>query len=48
MALAAYAGSTAEEVSRVVELVGPVIGRLLSAMHRKRLRRFLAEVGGQT
>jgi len=45
MALTAYAGATAEEVSRVVEQVGPVIGRLLAAMHRKRLRLFLAEVG---
>ncbi len=46
MALAAYAGARAEDVSRVVELAAPVIGRLLSAMHRKQLRRFLAEVGG--
>jgi DNA-binding transcriptional MerR regulator len=45
MALAAYAGAGAEDLSRVVELVGPVIGRLLSAMHRKRLRQFLVEVG---
>jgi DNA-binding transcriptional MerR regulator len=47
MALSAYADSPAEDISRVVEQVGPVIGRLLSAMHRKRLRRFLAEVGGR-
>jgi hypothetical protein len=46
MALAAYAGAHAEDLSRAIELVGPVIGRLLSAMHRKRLRQFLAEVGG--
>jgi DNA-binding transcriptional MerR regulator len=44
LALAAYTGAHAEDVSRVVEEVGPVIGRLLSAMHRKRLRLFLAEV----
>jgi DNA-binding transcriptional MerR regulator len=46
LALRAYAGSPAEEVSRVVEQAGPIIGRLLSAMHRKRLRQFLAGVGG--
>jgi DNA-binding transcriptional MerR regulator len=45
MALRAYAGSPPEELSRMVELVGPVIGRLLGAMHRKRLRSFLAEAG---
>jgi DNA-binding transcriptional MerR regulator len=47
LALAAYANATAEDVSRVVEHVGPVIGRLLAAMHRKRLRLFLAEVEDQ-
>jgi DNA-binding transcriptional MerR regulator len=47
MALSTYAGAQARELSRVVELTGPVIGRLLSAMHRKRLRQFLAEAGGQ-
>jgi len=46
MALRAYAGSPADELSRMVELTGPVIARLLGAMHRKRLRRFLAEAGG--
>jgi DNA-binding transcriptional MerR regulator len=46
MALRAYAGSPPEELSRMVELTGPIIARLLGAMHRKRLRRFLAEVGG--
>jgi len=46
MALRAYADAPAEELSRVVERVGPVIGRLLGAMHRKRLRHFLAEFGG--
>jgi DNA-binding transcriptional MerR regulator len=45
LALDAYADAPAEELSRVVELVAPVIGRLLSAMHRKRLRRFLLDVG---
>jgi DNA-binding transcriptional MerR regulator len=46
LALRAYAGAPPEEISRMIELVGPVIGRLLGAMHRKRLRRFLAEFGG--
>jgi DNA-binding transcriptional MerR regulator len=46
MALRAYAGAPAEELSRMVEATGPIIGRLLGAMHRKRLRRFLAEAGG--
>ena len=45
LAMRAYEGAPAEEVSRVVEQAGPIIGRLLSAMHRKRLRQFLAEVG---
>jgi len=47
MALAAYSGAGAEELSRVVELTGPVIARLLGALHRKRLRQFLADVGGR-
>jgi len=46
LAVAAYADAQAEEVSGVIETVGPVIGRLLSAMHRKHLREFLASVGG--
>lgn len=46
MALRARAGAPAEELSHTVEQIGPVIGRLLGAMHRKRMRRFLAEVGG--
>jgi DNA-binding transcriptional MerR regulator len=46
LAMRAYAGSPVEEVSAVVEEAGPIIGRLLSAMHRKKLRQFLAEVGG--
>jgi DNA-binding transcriptional MerR regulator len=46
LAVAAYADAQAEEVSGVIEMVGPVIGRLLSAMHRKHLREFLASVGG--
>ena len=45
LALRAYAGATVDELSRVVEQTGPIIGRLLSAMHRKRLRQFLAEAG---
>ncbi len=45
LALRAYAGAPAEDISGVVEQAGPIIGRLLGAMHRKRLRQFLAEVG---
>ena len=45
MALRARAGAPAEDLSRMVEQVVPVIGRLLGAMHRKRMRSFLAEVG---
>ena len=45
LALRAYAGAPADEISAVVEQAGPIISRLLGAMHRKRLRQFLAEVG---
>jgi DNA-binding transcriptional MerR regulator len=45
MAMRAYHGARVEEISPVIELAAPVIGRLLSAMHRKRLRQFLAEAG---
>jgi DNA-binding transcriptional MerR regulator len=45
LALRAYSGAPPEEISRVVEQAGPIIGRLLSAMHRKRLRQFVAQVG---
>lgn len=48
MALRVHAGSPPEELSRMVESVGPVIGRLLGAIHRKRLRQFLADVGSGT
>jgi hypothetical protein len=47
MALRARAGAPAAELSRIVEQVGPVVERLLGAMHRKRIRQFLAEVGGR-
>jgi len=47
MVLQIYGGAQARELSRVIELTGPLIGRLLSAMHRKRLRQFLAAAGGQ-
>jgi DNA-binding transcriptional MerR regulator len=47
LAVAAYAGAHPEDVSRVIEQVGPVIGRLLGAMHRKHLREFLATVGSE-
>jgi DNA-binding transcriptional MerR regulator len=46
LAMRAYAGAPVDDISRVVEQAGPIIGRLLSAMHRKRLRQFIAEVGG--
>jgi DNA-binding transcriptional MerR regulator len=46
LALRAYDGAAVEEVSKVVEQAAPIIGRLLSAMHRKRLRQFLIETGG--
>jgi hypothetical protein len=42
LALQAYEGASAEQMSRMIERVGPIIGRLLGAMHRKRLRQFLA------
>jgi DNA-binding transcriptional MerR regulator len=45
LAMRAYGSAPAEELSRVVEQAGPIVGRLLSAMHRKRLRQFLAEKG---
>jgi DNA-binding transcriptional MerR regulator len=47
LALRARAGAPAADLSRTVEQIGPVIGRLLGAMHRKRMRRFLAEVGSR-
>jgi len=46
LALRAYAGARPEEISRVVEQAGPIVGRLLGALHRKRLREFVAQVGG--
>lgn len=46
LALESFREAGAKELSRVVELTGPVIGRLLVALHRKRLRQFLAESGG--
>jgi DNA-binding transcriptional MerR regulator len=42
LALRAGADSSPEELSKIVEIMGPVIGRLLAAMHRKQMRRFLA------
>ena len=45
LALRAYSGATVRRIVEVVEQTGPIIGRLLSAMHRKRLRQFLAEAG---
>ena len=46
LAMRAYEGAAVEEISRVVEQAAPIIGRLLSAMHRKRLRQFLLDAGG--
>lgn len=48
LALRAYAGAPVEEISSVVEMAAPVIGRLLAAMHRKRLRQFLVDAGSGT
>jgi hypothetical protein len=45
MALRAYEGAPVEDLSRMIEQAGPIVGRLLVALHRKRLRRFLADVG---
>lgn len=42
LALRAGADSSPEELSKIVEVMGPVIGRLLAAMHRKQMRQFLA------
>jgi DNA-binding transcriptional MerR regulator len=47
MALRARGGAPAEELSRMVEQIGPVIERLLGAMHRKRVRHFIAEAGSR-
>lgn len=46
LAMRAYDGAPVEDVSRVVEQAAPIIGRLLAAMHRKRLRHFLLDAGG--
>jgi DNA-binding transcriptional MerR regulator len=46
LALRAYDGAPADEVSRVVEHAVPIIVRLLGALHRKHIRQFLAGVGG--
>jgi DNA-binding transcriptional MerR regulator len=46
LALRAYDGAPADEVSRVVEQSVPIIVRLLGALHRKHIRQFLAGVGG--
>jgi DNA-binding transcriptional MerR regulator len=46
LALRAYEGARPEEISKVVEQAAPIVGRLLSALHRKRLREFVSKVGG--
>ena len=45
MVLRARGGAPAEEISRMIEQISPVTERLLGAMHRKRIRQFIAEVG---
>jgi DNA-binding transcriptional MerR regulator len=45
LVLGAYEGVPAEELSKVVEQAAPIVGRLLSALHRKRLREFVSQVG---
>lgn len=45
LAMHAYEGAAVEEVSQVVRRAAPIIGRLLGAMHRKRLRQFLVDAG---
>jgi DNA-binding transcriptional MerR regulator len=46
LVLRAYEGSPAEELSKVVEQAAPIVGRLLSALHRKHLREFVSKAGG--
>ena len=46
LAMRAYEGAPVDEVSKVVEQAAPIIGRLLNAVHRKRLRQFLLDAGG--
>ncbi len=46
LAMRTYEGAAVEDISRVVEQAAPIIGRLLGAMHRKRLRQFLVDAGG--
>ena len=45
MVLRVRGGAPAEELSRMIEQISPVTERLLGAMHRKRIRQFIAEVG---
>jgi len=44
LVLGNYTDETAEHISGVIELIAPVIVRLLGAMHRKHIRQFLAKV----
>jgi DNA-binding transcriptional MerR regulator len=48
LAMRAYEGAAVEEVSKIVKMAAPIVGRLLGAMHRKRLRQFLVDAGGST
>lgn len=48
LAMRAYEGAAVDEISRIVKKAAPIIGRLLGAMHRKRLRQFLIDAGGST
>jgi hypothetical protein len=48
LAMRAYEGAAVEEISKIVKKAAPIIGRLLGAMHRKRLRQFLVDAGSGT
>ena len=45
MVLRTHGGASPEELSRLIEATTPVVVRLLGAMHRKQVRKFLAEIG---
>jgi len=48
LAMRAYEGAAVEEISKIVKKAAPIIGRLLGAIHRKRLRQFLVDAGSGT
>jgi DNA-binding transcriptional MerR regulator len=45
MVLRTHGDASPEQLSQLIEATTPVIVRLLGAMHRKRVRKFLAEIG---